>query len=343
MITAGLAGEIAGPILFGAGHEDLAVGAVNALEERNKGGTAAGIELAHDVVDEQDGRGAEVHGEILGLGEFQGDGDGTFLAFAGELSSGFGIERQEDFVAVRADHGGFEDALAVAGLFEFAGEIGADAGLIIEAEFFGGVGDALVGFEDERGDERKNGFAAAGELFADGDEFFGEAFEGVSVGRALFEEGVAGAKGFRVALEKREIGGLGLGEDEIDETAASAGGAFDEEDVVGTENDGAEDADEIGEFADGLGIDGELALALGPVDFDFVAGLGKDFGADEVAGLVVADHLGAADAAEGTEGGEEVNGFEDIGFALGVVAEEKMEAGSELEIEARVIAEVAQA
>ena len=47
-----------------------------------------------------------------------------------------------------------------------------------------------------------------------------------------------------------------MGEEEVDETAASAGGAFDEEDVVGTENDGAEDADEVGEFADGLGIDG---------------------------------------------------------------------------------------
>ena len=136
---------------------------------------------------------------------------------------------------------------------------------------------------------------------------------------------------------------MGLGEDEIDETAAAAGRAFDQEDVVGAKNDRAEDADEVGEFADGLGIDGELALALGPVDFDFVAGLGNDFGADEVAGLVVANHLGAADAAERSEGREEVNGFENVGFALGVVAEEKMEAGSELEVEARVIAEVAQA
>ena len=58
----------------------------------------------------------------------------------------------------------------------------------------------MVGFEDERGDERKDGFAATGELFADGDEFFGETFEGVVVGRALFEESVSGTEGFGVAL-----------------------------------------------------------------------------------------------------------------------------------------------
>ena len=70
MITAGLAGEIAGPILFGAGHKHLAVGAVNSLEERDKRGTPAGIEFAHDVVDEEDGRDSEMHGEIFGLGKF---------------------------------------------------------------------------------------------------------------------------------------------------------------------------------------------------------------------------------------------------------------------------------
>ena len=68
MITAGLAGEIPRPILFGAGHEDLAVGAVNALEERHKGGTAARIEFAHDIVDEEDGRCAMDSSDILGLG-----------------------------------------------------------------------------------------------------------------------------------------------------------------------------------------------------------------------------------------------------------------------------------
>jgi hypothetical protein len=159
-------------------------------------------------------------------------------------------------------------------------------------------------------------------LFADGDDFFGEAFEGVVVGSALFEERVPGTDGFGVALEQWKVGGLGLGEDEVDEAATTAGGAFDELGVFAAKNDGAKCANVVGEFADRLAVERKLALAGGPVDFDFVAGLGNDFGADEVAGLVVANHLRAPNAAKGAEGGEEVDGFEDIGFALGIVAKE---------------------
>ena len=136
---------------------------------------------------------------------------------------------------------------------------------------------------------------------------------------------------------------MGLREDQVDETSATTGGAFNEENVVRAKYDGAEDADKIGEFANRLRIDGELALTLGPVDFYFVAGLGNDFGADEVAGLIVTNHLGAADAAKRPERGQEVNRFKDIGFALGVVAEEKVKPGSELDVQPRIIAEVAQA
>src|SRR5688572_21210686 len=137
----------------------------------------------------------------------------------------------------------------------------------------------MICFQNERKDVGENGLPAGDDLFADGYNFFGETFEGVSVGTALFEEGVSGAKCFGVALKKGEVGGLGLGKDQVDETSATTGRAFNEENVVRAKYDGAEDADKIGEFANRLRIDGELALTLGPVDFYFVAGLGNDFGA----------------------------------------------------------------
>ena len=69
---------------------------------------------------------------------------------------------------------------------------------------------------------------------------------------------------------------------------------------------------------------------------------GDDFGADEVAFLAVADHLRAADAAEGAQRGEQVDGFEDVGFALRVVAEEDVEARRKVRVQAGVIAELPQ-
>ena len=44
--------------------------------------------------------------------------------------------------------------------------------------------------------------------------------------------------------------------------------------------------------------------------------------ADEEAGLLEADHLGAGHAAKGAQGGKEVNRLQDVRFALCIVAEE---------------------
>ena len=72
-------------------------------------------------------------------------------------------------------------------------------------------------------------------------------------------------------------------------------------------------------------------------------GLRGDFGADEVPRLVVADHLRAADSTKGTQGRQQINGFEDIRLALRVVAEDQMEARREIDIQARVISKIPQA
>jgi len=51
----------------------------------------------------------------------------------------------------------------------------------------------------------------------------------------------------------------------------------------------------------------------------------------------------SAHAAERAEGGNEIDGFENIGLALGVVAQQQMEAWRKINIQPRVIAEVPKA
>ena len=54
------------------------------------------------------------------------------------------------------------------------------------------------------------------------------------------------------------------------------------------------------------------------------------------------DYLRAAHAAKRAQGGHEIDGFENVGLALGVVAEEDVESGRKINVQPRVIAEVAE-
>ncbi len=85
-----------------------------------------------------------------------------------------------------------------------------------------------------------------------------------------------------------------------------------------------------------------MALAGGPVDFDLVLGAGGDAGADKIALGAVPDELCAADAAKRPQSGHQVNGFQDVGFSLRVVAQQQVEAGGEIGLHAFVVAEVPQ-
>lgn len=207
-------------------------------------------------------------------------------------------------------------------------------------EVFGLVGDLAVGEAGEGGQFGDQGAASVDEDLAGEEEFGREGGEDGGVGLGFFKEGISGLEGSEVALEGGEVTGFGLSEEEVEEAASAAGWAFDEEEVFGTEDDGAEFAEEIRHLTDGLAIELDGFFAGGPIQFEFVADLGFEVGADEVTWGAVADHLGTADAAEGAEGGEEVEGFEDIGFALGVITDQEVEAGGEGEVQARVIAEV---
>ncbi len=70
-------------------------------------------------------------------------------------------------------------------------------------------------------------------------------------------------------------------------------------------------------------------------------GLRRHGGADKVAFLPVADHLRAAHAAEGAQSGQQINGLQEVGLALGVVPQQQVEAGWKIRVQPRVIAEVA--
>lgn len=258
------------------------------------------------------------------------------------MRGGLLVEQEGEFVAVRPDDGGAVGAFAVAGPGEFHGEIGLHAGLVFEAEFLGIVGNAAVGEAREGGDAGQEFAAGGDELVAEGDEFLGKTVEQGGVRSALFQQGIARAEGVSVALEEGQVGGLGLGEEQVEEAAAGAGGAFDKLQIFGAKHDGAQGAEVVGEAADGLGVQGDFPLGSGPIHFDFVRGVAHHGRADEVAFGRMADHLRTADAAKGTQGGEEVDGFEDVGFALGVVAQQEVEAGAEIRIEPRVIAEIAE-
>ncbi len=64
--------------------------------------------------------------------------------------------------------------------------------------------------------------------------------------------------------------------------------------------------------------------------------------ADEIAALAVANHLRAADATERAQRGHEINRFKDVCLALCVVAKQEVEAGRNVGIQSRIIAEVAE-
>ena len=162
-----------------------------------------GVEFAHYVVDQENGRGAMGGGEVLGLGEFEGDSEGSFLAFAGEIGGGFVVELEAQFIAVRAEEGGAEGAFTLAHALEFGGKIFFDAGLVFDKQFFAIGGDTLMGGGDARGEFGQERVAVGHYFVAEFDHFVRETFERGFVAGPFFEQRIAGAHGSRVVLQKR--------------------------------------------------------------------------------------------------------------------------------------------
>ena len=133
-----------------------------------------------------------------------------------------------------------------------------------------------------------------------------------------------------------------LRQQQVEEPPSRAGRAFDELQIFGAEHHGAQHAEIIGQPPHGTAVERQAAFSGGPVHLDVVFALPDTRSADEITFLPMPHHVRAADAAEGSQGGEEINGFEHVGLALRVVAEQQVESGREIHVEPRVIAEVTQ-
>jgi hypothetical protein len=133
-----------------------------------------------------------------------------------------------------------------------------------------------------------------------------------------------------------------LRQEQVHEAAAEPGGAFDQLQIFTAKNDGAQSSEIIAEFANGLAIEGQFAFPRGPINFDFVIDARCDGRADEISLLAVTNHLRASNAAKGAKGGNQINGFQYVGLALGVVAKKQMESRGKISVQPGIIAKAAQ-
>ena len=180
------------------------------------------------------------------------------------------------------------------------------------------------------------------QLVAGGDEFLGETVERRFVNGALFEQGVSRTQCFCVPLEEGEIGGIRLGKQQVDEPSTPAGGPFDKLQVFRAENNRPESPQELRDPPDVAVIERDLAFGGRPVEFEVVFLPADDMGPDEVAGLIVADHLCAGNAAERAQCCQEVDCLQEVALALSVVTDQEMESGLEIKIEPSVVPEIAE-
>src|SRR5262249_31795007 len=135
---------------------------------------------------------------------------------------------------------------------------------------------------------------------------------------------------------------MALSEQQIQVTAPAAGWTFHQLNVIRTKDYRAENPEKFRKLANGAGINTQIAFFRGPVELYLVILSMMRFAADEKTALPMPNHLPAAHSAKGPERGEQVNGFEDVRFALSVVPQQQVQARAELDIESSVIAKVAQ-
>jgi len=94
----------------------------------------------------------------------------------------------------------------------------------------------------------------------------------------VLEQRVAGTDGAQVTLEQRQIAGLRLCKQQIEEPPARARGALDQLHILGAKHHGAQHAEIIAQAFDRLAVQRQFAFARRPVDFDFTfAVAGQNF------------------------------------------------------------------
>ena len=128
------------PVEVGGGDEDLGFGG----EEGQQGAAAGGVELAEDVVDEEDGGFAGFFLEEGALCHLQGDGEGALLAFGGEFSGAQAGDEELEVVPVGACGGESGAFIGSEGVFELIGQGPGGGGLVVELHLLAAGGDAAV-------------------------------------------------------------------------------------------------------------------------------------------------------------------------------------------------------
>ena len=327
----------------GAGGDDLAVFAEGGPEAA----AAGGVEFSEDVVGEEERLHAGADGEVFDFSEAEGEGEAALLSLGGELACRFSGYGEFAVVAVRTGKGGLHDEVAGAVTFEEGGPGGGVGGggligRVGERGGFGGVVGELgvrggdVGAErgDAGGAEGGEGSGGVGEGTFEGGEFSG--------GGGAFEEGVTAGEGAVIRLERVEINGIGRGEGEVEPAAAGAGGAADEELILRGENDGGELTEVVDEAWDTFAVAGDFFAAGAEFDEDagVAAALVGEFAGDGGFRLAVRDEGAVVGGAEGAEGEEKTGGFEEVGFSLGVGADEEMAVAGEREVGEGDVAEI---
>ena len=182
----------------------------------------------------------------------------------------------------------------------------------------------------------------ADELVAQLDDFSGETVESGFINRLALEKRVAGTNGTGVTLQQVKVAGDGLGEEEIQKTAAAPAGPFHKRQVFRAKGNGSKGAKVIGEALDWLLVDCESAFAGGPVDTDIMRACADGATAYEPSGLAMTHHGCAAHATKGAQGSEQMQCFQNIGFPLGIAAEQEVESGFEVGIQPGVVPEIPQ-
>lgn len=218
-----------GPIEVGGGDELLG-GNGEGVEE---GVASARVEFAEDIVEEEDGWVVVEGVEETGLGEFEGEGEGTLLTFGGEGGGGVVVEGDGEVIAVGADQGEAAARFFGGAGSEGIGEVGGGAWRVLEGEGLGGgAADVAVSGGGPGGEGADEFRAETGEGGAMFKEQTGKGGDLAGVGAILLEESIAGAEGFVIGEPGGAIGGKRLGPKEIEVPSATFAGSADEGEVV---------------------------------------------------------------------------------------------------------------
>ncbi len=193
--------------------------------------------------------------EEVALGEFEGEGDGSLLAFAGVFVGGHSVEADGEVVAMGADDGLAGGGFAGAGLEDGIFHAGAGCGEVGEGEGFVFCGDVDLCGGDERGELVDEFLAVLGD---EGSVFDEDVFVGEEFGEAefwFFEEEVFCFESAAVAGDGGSVLGVELDAEKVEEVASGFTGVADEVEVlVSHPDDEAAVGEVVGAGVAGLGV-----------------------------------------------------------------------------------------